>query len=200
MWKAFLESLASISRRTKGISLYWIILWMKHQRVLKLLNCLQVVVMTIFLWSISHKIYSIKINALLTYIPITWWISRTPETIHNLLLSQDKYAWIRWSSLCRLTKAQHHLRIPTWCLIWNHTLREVSNFRVRSNILEDPQHVYITHWKRKIIICEVTVVRVWCRGLPPLPMRHLEMAHINFHGWVFVSKNVVNKILKLYRK
>ena len=26
-------------------------------------------------------------------------------------------------------------------------------FRVRSNILEDPQNVYITHGKRKIIIC-----------------------------------------------
>ena len=28
-----------------------------------------------------------KINALLVWIPITWWFSRTPEIIHNLLLS-----------------------------------------------------------------------------------------------------------------
>ena len=28
-------------------------------------------------------------------------------------------------------------------------------------------------------------------------MQHLEMAHINFQSLVFVSKNAVNKILKL---
>ena len=36
-----------------------------------------------------------------------------------------------------------------------------------------------------------------CRGLPLLPMQHPEMAHINFQNLVFVSKNAVNKILKL---
>ena len=81
MRKVSLESWTSISRRTKEISLYRMILWMKHQKVLKLLNCLHVLVMTVFLESVSHKISSIKINALLAKIPIT---------IHNLLLLQDK--------------------------------------------------------------------------------------------------------------
>ena len=30
----------------------------------------------------------------------------------------------RWSSLCWLTKTQHHLCLPTWCLIWSQTLRK----------------------------------------------------------------------------
>ena len=81
MRKVSLESWTSISRRTKEISLYRMILWMKHQKVLKLLNCLHVLVMTVFLESVSHKISSIKINALLAKIPIT---------IHDLLLLQDK--------------------------------------------------------------------------------------------------------------
>ena len=102
---------------------YWMILWMKHQRALKLLSCLDVVVMAIFSWSILH-IYSIKINALFILIRITWWFWRTLETIHNLLLSQDKYVQIRWNSLCGPTKLQHHLCIATWCFIWNQRLRQ----------------------------------------------------------------------------
>ena len=39
-----------------------------------------------------------------------------------------------------------------------------------------------------------------CRGLPLLPMQHFKKAHINFQSCVFVSKNVVNKILKPVRK
>ena len=55
-WKVFLESWASISRRTNEISLYWMILWIKHQRVLILLNCLHVVVMIIYLTqNMLHK-------------------------------------------------------------------------------------------------------------------------------------------------
>ena len=46
-------------------------------------------------------------------------IFKNPETFHNLLLPQDKCVRIKWSSLCRLSKTQHHLRIPNWCLIWN---------------------------------------------------------------------------------
>ena len=34
-------------------------------------------------------------------------------------------------------------------------------------------------------------------GLPLLPMQHPKMAHTDFQSWVFVSKNAVNKILKL---
>ena len=34
MWKVFLENCTSISRRTKKISVYWMILWVKHQREL----------------------------------------------------------------------------------------------------------------------------------------------------------------------
>ena len=49
---------------------YWMILWMKHQRALKLLSCLHLVVMAIFSWSILH-ICSIKINALFILIWIT---------------------------------------------------------------------------------------------------------------------------------
>ena len=51
-------------------------------------------------------------------------VLKTPETIYNLLLLQDKYVWTKWSSLCELTKMQHHLRIPTWCFTWKHTLRK----------------------------------------------------------------------------
>ena len=49
-------------------------------------------------------------------------------------------------------------------------------------------------------ISEVVYIRCGCRGLPLLPMQQPEMAHINFHSWVFVSKNAVNKIFKLDRK
>ena len=35
-----------------------------------------------------------------------------------------------------------------------------------------------------------------CRGLPLLLMQHPKKTHINFQSRVFVSKNVVNKILK----
>ena len=58
---------------------------------------------------------------------------------------------------------------------------------------------------RKQLMC-YNVVFFWsiardgCRGLPLLPMEHPEIAHINFHSWVFVSKNGVNQILKLDRK
>ena len=38
------------------------------------------------------------------------------------------------------------------------------------------------------------------QGVPLLPMQHAKKAHINFQGWVFVSKNVVNKILQPVRK
>lgn len=31
-------------------------------------------------------------------------------------------------------------------------------FRMSSNILKDPQNAYITHWKRTIIICKITMV------------------------------------------
>ena len=39
-----------------------------------------------------------------------------------------------------------------------------------------------------------------CRGLPLLQMQRLEMGHINFQSRVFVSKNAVNRILKIERK
>ena len=110
-------------KNKKKITSYWMILRMKHQRALNLLNCLHVVVMTVFLWSILHKICFIKINALLVLIPITWWFSRTLERTHSLPLSQDKYIQIRWDSLCGLTKMQL-LHIHFWCLIWNQTLRK----------------------------------------------------------------------------
>ena len=44
------------------------------------------------------------------------------------------------------------------------------------------------------------VIRGGCRGLPLLPIQHSKIAHINFHSWVFVSKNAVNKILKPAQK
>ena len=102
VWKVFLESWKIISRRNsqrmlskKKISLYSMILWRKHKRVLKLLSI-------VYTWSswqsfrdLSHtKICSIKINTLLVWIPITWWFSRTPKIIHNLLLPQGKHARI----------------------------------------------------------------------------------------------------------
>ena len=95
--------------------------------VLKVLNCLHVVVMTTFPLSILRRICSIKMNVLLVWIPITWLFLRNPKTIHNLLLQyklllQDQYSRIKWSSLCGLTKTQYHLGITTWCLIWNQTL------------------------------------------------------------------------------
>ena len=39
--------------------------------------------------------------------------------------------------------------------------------------------------------------------MPALPghlLQHSEMADINFQSWVFVSKNAMNKILKLDQK
>ena len=122
--------LDNISRRTKEISSYWMVSWIEHQRALKLLICLHKVAIKTFRWSISDKNVSIKINAILVWILITCWFGRTLDTIHNLLLLQDKYLQIQGNALCGATKMQHHLRIPTWCLVWNQTLK---------NILEDPQ-------------------------------------------------------------
>ena len=143
MRTTFLESETSIWRRTKEISSYWVILWMKHQRALKLLNCFDVVVMTIFPWSILHKICSRKINALLILILITWWFS---SSLHNLLLSKDNYVQMRWNSLCGLTKMQHHLYIPTWYLIWNQTLRK--GFECKATFSKI-HNMYILHNERE---------------------------------------------------
>ena len=55
-------------------------------------------------------------------------------------------------------------------------------------------------WTVNQPISEVVYIRCRCRGLPLLPMQQSEMAHINFHSWVFVSKNAVNKIFKLWPK
>ena len=108
-----------IFQEKKELTSYWMILWLKHQRALKLLNCLYVVAMTIFLRFILHKICSIKIN---NYMVIFKNLKRS----QNLLLSHDRYVRIRWNSLCDATKMQHYLHIPTWCLIWNQTLRKGS--------------------------------------------------------------------------
>ena len=45
--------------------------------------------------------------------------------------------------------------------IWFET-RHWGKVYSESNILEDPHHVYIAHWKRKIIICKVTMVLSAC--------------------------------------
>ena len=99
-------------------------LWTKHQRDFKSFICLHVVLKIILPWSMSHKICSIKVTTLLVWIPITWWFLRTSETIPNLLLAENKYVQIKWSSLCGITKTQRHLPIPNWCLVWNQTLKK----------------------------------------------------------------------------
>ena len=105
MLNIFLESWASILGRTKDVrTLYWMMLWMKHQRALKLLNCLHLVVMATFRWSISQFFFrknqcALSLNS--DYIVIF----KNPQ-INNLLLSQDKHVPIKWSSLCGLTKTQ----------------------------------------------------------------------------------------------
>ena len=50
-----------------------------------------------------------------------------------------------------------------------------------------------------LLWCNTTNInsRGGCSGLPLLLMQHPKKAHINFQSWVFVSKNVMNKILKL---
>ena len=70
------------------------ILWIEHQRALKLLNCLHVVAIKTFRWSILDKKFSIKINVILVWLLITCWFEKTHDTIHNLLLLQDKYLQI----------------------------------------------------------------------------------------------------------
>ena len=114
MWKAFLELDKYFKKNKRNL----IIIYRWSYR-----------------WSIKEsKSYSIVYTWLswqsfrdLSYL-ITWWFSRTLETTHNLLLSQDKYVQIRWNTLSGPTKMQHHLRIHTWCLIWNQTLRKGFKF------------------------------------------------------------------------
>ena len=45
--------------------------------------------------------------------------------------------------------------------------------------------------------CKYVISRGGCRGLLLLPMQHPETADINFQSCVFVSRNAVNKIVKL---
>ena len=161
---------------------------MKYQRALKLLNCLYVVVMTTFLRSISHKICSIKINVLLVWIPISWWFWRTLETIHNFLLFQDKYVGIKWAY-------KEATLTPHTYLILDLKGDTKQSFWVRINILEDPQHVYIAHWKRKRIFCKVTMVLLMFKNiqknLPMLIALHCSSKAQN--SWNPKSKNIAKE-------
>ena len=108
------------------------------QRVLKSLSSLHVSVMTIFPWSIWYKICSTKINALLAWIPIPWWFSRAPQIFYNLLLSQGKYV--------RIMLAYKDATLsPHASLMLDLKPGIAKRFQLVSNILEDPQHAYITH-------------------------------------------------------
>ena len=104
MLNILLESWASILRRTKDVKTYWMILWMKHQRALKLLNCLHLAVMATFRRCISQFFFR-KNQCALSLNSDYAVIFKNPR-IKNLLLSQDKHVPRKWSSLCGLTKTQ----------------------------------------------------------------------------------------------
>ena len=118
MWKVFLDKYLKKNKRNSS---YWMILWMMHQRALKLLKRLHVILMTIFPWSILHKIYSTKVNALLVLNLITWWFSRTLGTIHNLLLfaRQNKVKFLMCTYKDTTSSPHSYLMLD-----WNQTLRK----------------------------------------------------------------------------
>ena len=105
-----------------------------------------------------------------------------------------------------------------WCLIWNETLRKGfqekhhfgrstictsphtylmldlkpdtdERFRVRSNILKDPQDVYIKHWKRKRVICKVTMMLSTC-------LRTSRKISLCWRHYIVLSKYRKKELLK----
>ena len=136
------------------------ILWIKHQRLFKLLNCLHKVVMTIFLWSVLRKICSIKINALFRlnsdYMVIFKNLQDNSQfaTIARQV-RPDKMKFLLWAYKDE-TSSLH-----TYLILYLKPDSE-ERFWERSNILEDLEHAYITHWKRKRLICKVTMVLSAC--------------------------------------
>ena len=121
--------------------------------------------------NLSHaKHFSTKINALLVQIAITWWFSRTPEIIHNLLTWQDKYVQIKWCSSCRLTKMQHHLHMPTLCLIWNKTLRK--GFEWETTFWKIHNSVFKTS-SRRLRRQKIITLKTSYRRLEDMSWRHI---------------------------
>ena len=102
------------------------ILWMKHQRDLKSLN----VVMTVFLSSISNKIYYIV-------------IFKNPRDNSQFAtiarqIRPDKVKFLMWAYKDSASSLHTYLML-------DFTPDTEERYRVRSNILEDPQDVYTTH-------------------------------------------------------
>ena len=134
------------------------ILWMIHQRALKLLKRLHVILMTIFPCSILHKIYSTKVNALFVLNLITWWFSRTLWTIHNLLLfaRQNKVKFLMCTYKGATSSPHSYLMLD-----WNQTLRK--SFQCEATFWEiHKMYRYIIYSKRKRIICNLTMVLPAC--------------------------------------
>ena len=134
------------------------ILWMIHQRALKLLKRLHVILMTIFPCSILHKIYSTKVNALFVLNLITWWFSRTLGTIHNLLLfaRQNKVKFLMCTYKDTTSSPHSYLMLD-----WNQTLRK--SFQCEATFWEiHKMYRYIIYSKRKRIICNLTMVLPAC--------------------------------------
>ena len=100
--------------------------------------------------------------------------------------------------------------------LYHSTLYEVNGLEECLFCLKQYKKLYITYYQSKMVLfifffllwhtpmyhllwCNTTNInsRGGCSGLPLLLMQHPKKAHINFQSWVFVSKNVMNKILKL---
>ena len=155
MWKIFLESSTSIWRRTKEISSYWMILWMKLQRASKLPNfftrgChdnLSVIYLT---WNLFHKNQHV--------LNLNWYyitICKNPRNKSQFAtiarkMRPDKVKFFMWT--CKDVRPSLHSYLM---LDLKQSTEE--RFRAQSNILKDPQHVDITYWKRKRIICNLTM-------------------------------------------
>ena len=119
---------------------YWMILWMKHQRALKLLSCLHVVVnlFVIYLTHLFHK-NQCTLHFNLDYVVIF----KNPRDNSQFAtiarqIRPDKVKFLMWAY--KVATSSLH------CYLMLHMKPETeASFRVRSNILEDPQQVYITY-------------------------------------------------------
>ena len=124
VWKVFLESWKIISRRNsqrmlskKKISLYSMILWRKHKRVLKLLSIVytwsswqsSVIYLTQNLFHKNQRALSLNSDYMVIF--------KNPQDNSQFVTTARQTLPDKWSSLCGVTKTQNHLDIPTLWLI-----------------------------------------------------------------------------------
>ena len=108
-------------KNEKNLSILDDLMGEASKRALKILNCLEVVVMTTFPLSIPGIICSIKINMFLVIFKNPWDNSQFASITRQIRPDKTKFLKNMQSQLC----------ISTWCLIWKQTPKKSSKWETR---------------------------------------------------------------------